>query len=181
MRRLGIVLAALILVLPASAASINPKLFVLSSADVPRGYDFDPSNSLLLSKATVDRARNEEGRLLRRAGFQGAYLATYINVAPPRWRFVHSGAYVFRDRAGVQAFLRLGKSAQLPLITPRGHHIDFGDEAWLYRSPAPDDATTIVWRYRNVVAYVSCEEMAGQRAIVLQLARKQQRRIVAAS
>jgi hypothetical protein len=79
----------------------------------------------------------------------------------------------------VRAFLQLARTGQLPLITPRGHHIDFGEEAWLYRSPS-DNATTIVWRSRNVVAYVSCEEMAGQRALALQLARKQQRRIALA-
>src|SRR5262245_24585607 len=55
MRLLGIALAVVSLAVPASGASINPKLFVLGQTDVPRGYDFDESNSLLLSKATVDR------------------------------------------------------------------------------------------------------------------------------
>ena len=163
---------------PSSAASVNPKLYALSQADVPQGYFFDKDNSLLLSKATVDRASNDESRFLRRNGFMGAYLGAYLNTSPPRWRFVHSGAFIFRTASGASAFVRTARRERLAPFIPRGDRIQLGDEAWLYKDTA-NHGSVVTWRHGRVVAYVSCTEMANHRALTLALARKQQRRIAA--
>jgi hypothetical protein len=84
MRWFLVAFVSLAFAVPSSAAGVSPKLYVLGQADVPQGYFFDKDNSLLLSKATVDRASNEESRLLRRLGFMGAYLGTYLNTSPPK-------------------------------------------------------------------------------------------------
>ena len=84
MRWFVVALVTLVVVVPSSAASVNPKLYALSQADVPKGYYLDKDNSLLLSKAIVDQAPNEESRLLRRLGFEGAYIAAYLNTSPPK-------------------------------------------------------------------------------------------------
>jgi hypothetical protein len=169
---------ALAFVVPSSAASVSPKLYALSQADVPEGYFFDQDNSLLLSKAVVDRASNEEARFLRRNGFEGAYYGTYLNTSPPKWRFIHSGAFIFRAANGARAFLReAGRGAFAP-FPRRGERIQLGDEAWLHVD-TKTGVSTVVWRQGRVAAYVSCTQMANHRALALALARKQQRRIVA--
>ena len=179
MRWFVIGVVALGLAVPSSAASVSPKLFALSETDVPKGYFFDKDNSLLLSKATIDRASNEEARFLRSIGFEGAYLGTYLNTSPPKWRFVHSGAFVFRAEKGASAFVRTARKHGLtPFTTGRGERIQLGDEAWLSQATAADE-TAVAWRQGRVVAYVSCTEMAKHRSLTLALARKQQHRIVA--
>jgi hypothetical protein len=180
MRWLVVALAFAALAVPASAASIDPRLFVLGRTDVPGGYVFDWQNSMLLSRAMVDQSTNEESRLLRRLGFQGAYLATYLNTAPPKWKFLHSGAYVFRDARGARAFVRFARDAGLTPFDKRGGRVDLGDEAWVYPASSSTDGTTVVWRFRRVVAYVSGTAMARHRAVVLAHATRQQRRIAAA-
>jgi len=170
-------LVTLALAVPASAGSVNPKRFALSQADVPEGYFFDKDNSLLLSKATVDRASNDESRFLRRTGFEGAYFGTYLNTSPPRWRFIHSGAYVFRTATGARTFVRTGSRHGLTSFRWLGRRIQLADEARLYDDPT-ENGTVVAWRYGRIVAYVSCNEMANRRAVALALARKQQRRIV---
>ena len=133
----------------------------------------------LPSKATIDRASNEEARFLRSIGFEGAYLGTYLNTSPPKWRFVHSGAFIFRAAKGASAFVRTARKHGLtPFTTGRGERIQLGDEAWLSQDTAAD-GTAVAWRHGRVVAYVSCTEMARHRSLTLALARKQQRRIVA--
>lgn len=178
MRWFLVAFVTLALALPSSAASISPKLYALSQADVPAGYLFDQDNSLLLSKTMVDRASNEESRFLRRNGFQGAYLGTYLNTSPPKWRFIHSGAFIFRTANGARAFVREARREALPPFPRGGKRIQFGDDAWLHQD-AKTGGSTVVWRHGRVAAYVSCTEMANHRALALALARKQQRRIVA--
>ena len=165
---------------PSSAASVSPKLYALSQADVPEGYFFDKDNSLLLSKATVDRASNDESRLLRRLGFLGAYLGTYLNTSPPKWRFIHSGAFVFRAASGARGLVRTWRMKGPAPFSGRGERIQLGDEAWLYKDTT-QGGSAVVWRHGRVVAYVSCTEMANHRVLALRLARKQQRHIVTLS
>jgi hypothetical protein len=178
MRWFLIPFVTLALAVPSSAASVSPKLYALSQDDVPNRYFFDKDNSLLLSKATVDRASNEESRLLRRMGFEGAYFGTYLNTDPPKWRFVHSGAFVFRTANGASEFVRTARQNGLAPFTRRGDRIQLGDEARLYHDAA-EGGSTVAWRHGRVVAFVNCTEMANHRALALTLARKQQRRIVA--
>jgi len=177
MRWFLVAFVTLAFAVPSSAASVNPKLYALSQADVPKGYDFDKDNSLLLSKALVDRASNEESRLLRRLGFGGANIAAYLNTSPPKWRFVHSGAFIFRAANGARAFVRTARRTGLTPFARRGDRIQLGDEAWLYKDTA-EGGSAVAWRQGRVVAFVSCTEMADHRALALTLARTQQRRIV---
>ena len=178
MRWFLIAFVGLAFAVPSSAASVSPKLCVLTQADVPQGYVLDKDNSLPLSKATVDRASNEESRLLRRIGFMGAYLGTYLNTSPPKWRFIHSGAFVFRAADGASELVRTWRTKGPTPFSGRGERIRLGDEAWFYKDSAKS-GSAVVWRHGRVVAYVSCTEMANHRALALTLARKQQRRIVA--
>jgi hypothetical protein len=168
---------SLALAVPSSAASVSPKILALSQADVPQGYFFDKDNSLLVSKATINRSSTEEARFLRRLGFEGAYFGTYLNTSPPKWKSVHSGAYVFRAANGARAYVRTARRHGLTPLTHRGDRIQLGDEAWLYEDTAADE-TGVAWRHGRVVAYVTCTEMAKHHALALALARKQQRRIV---
>jgi hypothetical protein len=171
-------LIAVAVAVPASAANVNPKMFTLSQADVPSGYFFDRDNSVLLSKAAVDHASNEESRFLRSIGFEGAYFAAYLNSSPPKWRFVNSAAFVFRGASGARAFVRAARKAGQTPFTQRAVRVRLGDEAWLSED-ASEPGSTVAWRQGRVAAYVSCREMVGHRALALALARKQQRRIVA--
>ena len=177
MRWFLLAFVSLAVAVPSSAASVSPKLYVLSQAEVPSGYFFDKDNSLLLSKASVDRASNEESRLLRRLGFLGAYLGTYVNTSPPKWRFVHSGAFIFRGATGASELVRTWRTKGPTPFSGRAERIELGDEAWLYKDMT-EGGSALVWRHGRVVAYVSCTEMANHRELALRLARKQQRRIM---
>jgi hypothetical protein len=176
MRWFLVAFVGLAFAVPSSAASVSPKLYVLDQAEVPKGYFLDRDNSLLLSKATVDRASNEESRLLRRLGFTGAYLGTYLNTSPPKWRFIHSGAFVFRAVYGANGLVRTWRTKVPTPFSGRGKRIRLGDEAWLYKDT--EGGSGVMWRHGRVVAYVRCTEMANHRVLALTLARKQQRRIV---
>ena len=177
MRWFVVGLVTLAIAVPSSAASVSPKLYALGQADVPEGYLFDKDNSLLLSKATVDRASNEESRFLRRNGFEGAYYGTYLNTSPPKWRFIHSGAFIFRAANGARAFVREARRGAFAPFPRGGERIQLGYEAWLHED-TKTGGSTVVWRQGRVAAYVSCTEMVTHRALALSLARKQQRRIV---
>jgi hypothetical protein len=178
MRWFLVAFVSLAFAVPSSAASVSPKLYALNQADVPKGYFFDKDNSMLLSKATVDRGSNEESRLLRRIGFMGAYLGTYLNTSPPKWRFIHSGAFVFRAASGARELVRTWRTKSPTPFNGRGKPIRLGDEAWFYKE-SEKSGSAVVWRDGRVVAYVSCTEMVNHRALTLALARKQQARIVA--
>jgi hypothetical protein len=177
---LGVLLVAAVLAVPAGAA-VDPRVFVLSQADAPRGYLFDKDNSLLMTRAMVDSAPSEKGaQALARAGFVNAYFARYTRYGPPHWSYVNSAAYAFRQPRGAESYMRwmtrtgFGKGSGPP------RRIALGDEAWLYTiSSSTDTGTAVLWRHGRVVAMVSCFEMTGHRSLALAQARKQQRRIFA--
>ena len=171
-------LAAAVLASPAGAA-LDPRVFVLSQADVPRGYLFDKDNSLLITRATVDRVPSDKGaQALARAGFVNAYIARYTSYGPSRWSYVNSAAYAFRGPSGAQTYVRWMLKTGLGNIG-RPQRIALGDEAWLYTMSSTDTGTAVLWRHGRVVALVSCMEMTRHRTLALAQARKQQRRIVA--
>jgi hypothetical protein len=179
-RRLAVSLAiVLTLAAPAAGASNDPRAYVLGQVDVPKGFELSEENSLLLTAGMLVGDTDEASKLLRRAGFQGAYLAGYINAAPPHWKFLHTGAFLFRTAAGARTFVRSTRSFALGPFPARGRRLDLGDEAWTRSTSSPDDATAVVWRYQRIVAYVVCSDMSGHRRVAQALARKQQRRIAA--
>jgi len=105
MRWLGLLLiATAIFALPASAANVNPRVFVLSQVDVPAHYEFDKDNSTIVpSELAAGYAGGR--RVVDRAGYVNGYLASYINVDPPRWRHIVSAAFVFRRAEGARLYL----------------------------------------------------------------------------
>jgi hypothetical protein len=180
MRWLLALAAAAVLALPASAAGVDPRLFVLRQIDVPPRYDFDEDNSLLIpSGARLAGVPDESAKALVRLGFVGGYIARYTNYGPPRWRYVNSVAFVFREAKGARSYLPLMVKSGFAQGGGRARRVNLGDEALLYSSSSRSTGTAIIWRHGRVVAYVSCSQMTEHRALALAQARKQQRRIAA--
>ena len=134
MRWLIAALVAATLALPASAANVDPRLFVLHQIDVPPRYQFDEDNSLLISPAEVARVPGEAGKTLARSGFVTAFYARYTNYGPPYWRYVNSAAFVFRQPKGAQGYLPVVVKSWISDRGLRARRVDLGDEALLYTS-----------------------------------------------
>ena len=174
-------LAASVLAVPASAASVDPRVLVLHQIDVPARYFFDEDNSLLIPTPLVGSLGKEPVyRALRRNGFVSGYFARFVNSGPPRWRYVDSAAFVFRQPQGARGYLPWMVKSGLPQSGGRARPINLGDEALLYASNSREIGTAVIWRHGRVVAYVHCSQMTEHRALALAHARKQQRRIAAA-
>ena len=174
---LSILVAAGMLALPALAASVDPRLFVLSQADVPSGYLFDDDNSLLFTRAQLERVPDDESRVLLRAGFQAGHFARYLNSNPPRWRYVNSGVFVFLRPKGARTYMPRLIKAEFVQRGVRPRRVSLGDEAWVYASASRAIGTSVVWRYGRVLAWVNCSQMTNHGTLARALAGKQQRRI----
>lgn len=163
----------------ALAAGVDPRVFVLAQADVPRGYEFDKDNSLLVTRAMVDRAPTDDGaRALARAGLVNGYFARYTNYGGPRWSYVNSAAFAFRQPKGAKSYL-LWWMRSIARSAGPAQRIRLGNEAWLFTASSPDTGTSVLWRHGRVVALVGCLEMRRHRSLALAQARKQERRIAA--
>jgi hypothetical protein len=55
-----------------------------------------------------------------------------------------------------------------------------GDGPWMYTTSSLDTGTLVFWRHGRVVAHVGCRQMTNHRRLAVALARKQQRRLLAA-
>jgi hypothetical protein len=177
MRLLLVLLASVLFALPAAAA-VDPRVFVLSQADVPRGYQFDRDNSLLITRAMVDRAPSDkDARALVRAGFVNAYFARYTRYGKPHWSYISSVAYAFRQSTGARGYLGWMRKSASTQGSGRPQRIALGDEAWLFTISSSDTGTAILWRHGRVVAMVSCFEMTRHRSLALAQAGKQERRV----
>ena len=181
MRWLSLALiAGAVFVLPASAASLDPRLLGLHQIDVPARYFFDRDNSFALSKAHLADTNAAGRRLAARSGFVNGYFRRYLNSDPPRWRYINSGAFVFRRADGAKLYLAsVDKSLREPAAVRRGR-VDLGNGGSSYVSRLPKDGTWVAWRSGRVVGVVGCQEMTGHRTLALALARKQQRCIATA-
>ena len=177
MRRLAsLLIATAALALPASAANVNPRVFVLSRFDVPAHYEFDEDNSTILPGELASGYAG--GRpVVARAGYVNGYLASYLNVDPPRWHHVASAAFVFRRAEGARMYLAWFDEAFKKHNATQRRTVDLGDAGWIYVSRSRDNGTHVAWRSGRVVALVLCEWMTPHRALALAMARKQQRRI----
>ncbi len=99
--------AAAAFVVPASAASVDPRLLVLHQIDVPARYFFDEDNSMLMPTPLVaSLGKGLCTAALRRRRLLSGYFARYVNSGPPRWRYVDSAAFVFRQPQGARASCR---------------------------------------------------------------------------
>ena len=179
--RLVFVVVAVAAVLPQAvgAASVDPKDLTLSELDAPARYTFDPSDSGGFSRADFAGSQAGEARKLVRSGFVGLYVARYMNTDPPRYRYVTSGAYLFRSAAGARSTL----ASQFRSTAGGGYgparRIKLGDDGWVRTSTSRETGTVVFWRHGRVLAFMICSEMTQHRALAVALARKQQRRIAA--
>ena len=180
MRRLCLLLiAAAAFALPASAANVNPRVLVLSQIDVPAHYEFDKDNSTIVpSELAAGYAGGR--RIVERAGYVNGYLASDLNVDPPRWHHIASAAFVFRRAEGARVYLAWFDKQFKEHNAVARRPVDLGDAGWIYVSSSRDSGTGVVWRFGRVVALVNCEWMMPHRALALSMARMQQRRIAAA-
>lgn len=167
---------------PASAANINPRVFVLHASDVPAHYEFGTDDSFVLPRAFV--ARDAEGERVARAGYVSGYLASYINTDPPKWKGIVSAAFVFRRAEGARMFLALldkwTRKETGEQYAGRRSNVDIGDGGWMYVARSRDTGTQVGWRSGRVVGLIVCHWMTPHRALALAMAPKQQLRIAAA-
>ena len=124
-----------------------------------------------------DQQLIDEARKLVREGFMGMYVARYMNTGPPRWRFVTSGAYVFRRAAGARSTLVSQFRSPAGGGFGPARRIRLGHEGWVRTSSAIDTGTIVFWRHGRVLAFVVCSHMTRLRALAEELARKQERRM----
>jgi hypothetical protein len=176
-RRLAALVVAAVVPQAAGAASVDPRDLTLFELDAPARYLFDPSNSAGLSRAALAASQNAAARQLARGGFVGMYVARYMNTDTPRWRFVTSGAYVFRRAAGARSTLVSQFRSTAGGGFGPARRIRLGDEGWVRTSSARDTGTIVFWRHGRVLALVVCSDMTRHRALAEELARKQERRI----
>jgi len=181
MRQLALLLiSTAAFALPASAANVNPRVFVLSQSDVPAHYEFDKDNSTILPSELA--AGWAGGRpVVARAGYLNGYVSSYLNVDGPRWHHIASAAFVFRQAKGARLYLAwLDKHTREQTgeyDAGKRSTVDLGDAGWMYVARSRDTGTRVAWRSERVVALVNCEWMSAHRALALAMARKQQRRI----
>ena len=161
----------------AGAASVAPRDLTLFELDAPARYLFDPSDSGGFPRADFAGAQTGEARKLVRAGFVGLYVARYMNADPPRYRFVTSGAYLFRGAAGARSVLASQFRSTAGTGFGPAQRVRLGDEGWVRTSSSPDTGTVVFWRHGRVLAFMICSEMVRHRTLAVELARKQQRRI----
>lgn len=174
---LGALVVAAVVPQAAGAASVAPRDLTLFELDAPASYLFDASNSGGFSRADFAGAQTGEAGKLVRAGFVGLYVARYMNTDPPRYRFVTSGAYLFRGAAGARTTLVSQFRSPAGGGFGPARRIRLGDEGWVRTSTSPGTGTVVFWRHGRVLAFMICSDMTRHRTLAVDLARKQQRRI----
>lgn len=174
---LVLAVAAMLLALPAGAATPHPRTLVLAQADVPAGFRLDRERTGIRTNASEIKDHPELAPLFRRSQRLTGYEIEFVRGESK----IGSRVDVLRTRAGAEVILdwyaREVQKAGLRGL--RRSRAAIGDRGWLYVvSPQPAPVTFVVWRYENVFAGVlgdgiTVEQTRG-------LARAQQRRIVLA-
>lgn len=174
-RTVVVVLVALLLAVPAGAASVDPKTLVLARSDLPAGYRLARDESGLRTNEQESKDSREARELVVRSGRLTGYEATWGKpgtMAQSRADLCRrpSGARILFDfvvqemrKSGIKGLRR----------APAG----IGAESWLY-SGGDSQASgfaLVVWRYERVFAGIV--GIGLTRTFALELARKQQRRI----
>lgn len=177
MRRLIVILLAFVVIaVPASAAGVDPKVLVLSQVDVPAGFRLDRSETGVRSNATEARNDPRLPALFRRWGRVTGYESGFDR-GPAT---IGSRADVFRSARGagelVSWFDREVRKAGMRGL--RRGRVEIGAGGWLYRGPSPTPFALVVWREGRVFAGVVLTGASPR--LTLTLARTQQRRIVTA-
>jgi hypothetical protein len=96
----GILGAAVLVGVPASAATVDPRLLTLGQTDMPARYLFDDDNSLLLTRASLAGVNGGPGRALVRSGFVNGYLPSVVKAG-------------FGQLVGRPSSIRLGDEARV--------------------------------------------------------------------
>lgn len=169
--------AVFLLALPASAAELDPKLLVLSPADVPAGFELDRDDSGLRSNEQEAKSDRRLRGLFRRWERVTGYETEYDR----REASISSRADLFRKPKGARLVLaffvdEFEKSGVQGL---RRSPLRIGAKGWLYGAqPVSSPFNIVIWRHDRAFAGIAVFGLP--RPQTLALARAQQRRIAAA-
>ena len=175
MRVAVVVLAGMLVTVPAAAQDIHPRTLGLQLADVPSGFEVDREKTGVRSNASELRKYPELAGLFTRVGRVTGYSAEFRRGSA----FIGSRADLVRRPAGARALLdwydrEIRKGGIGGLERARG---GVGAESWLFREESTK-LTLVAWRYKRVFAAVLGTDLTKEQT--LRLARAQQRRIAAA-
>jgi hypothetical protein len=173
-----------------SRASADPKLMVLQLSDLPSGFSRGQaryvSNHQALRESTVKKNYAKLGRI-------NGYEAVFTKHGAPLTGIlqVNSTASTYKTAAGAQASLRISEVAagrSRPRFRRLSVGTPLGDEARLLTATVRQGGVTVdvyslIWRSGSVYATVLAGALTGtgSPAQVVALAKKQQKRIVAAT
>jgi hypothetical protein len=177
-RILGVVVVALLLAIPAGAASVDPKTLVLARSDLPAGYRLNRDESGLRTNERESKDGREARELVVRSGRITGYEATWgkreITLDSRADLCARSsGARILFDfvvqemrKSGIKGLRR----------APAG----VGADSWIYSGGDAQASgfALVVWRYHRVFAGIVGVGLS--RTLALELARKQHRRIARA-
>jgi hypothetical protein len=169
-------LAALTLVASPAAATLDPRALVVAGADVPSGYLFDPRESGIRPNGGAS-VHAQEQALYSRSGRITGYEVTFRRGST----YIRSRADLFRANAGPKVVLDWfdAETKRSGIKGLRRERTEIGVESWIYwAGRAPVSLNLVAWRQGRVFAGIVGFGLTKQRT--LQLARAQQRRIVAA-
>jgi hypothetical protein len=177
MRFVAVVVAALALVVvPASAAQIDPAELVLHQADVPAGFRLDGEETGLRSNELEGREHPEiRGRFAswgRITGYQAAYRRS-----ERRFSTIEARVDVFRRADGARRLLEWAdlEYRKAGINGLKRAPTSLGTGGWVFWSPTSLPYTVVIWREHRVFSGVFSFDLGRDRTLAL--ARVQQRRI----
>jgi hypothetical protein len=183
MRLPALGLVALVIVVPASASTVDPAALVLSPIDVPTGFVVDRRQSRETSNDTYSSPPSLPKLVVRAERITG-YRRVFRHRAS-KVKVIHSQVDLFRRPQGAHAFLVWVDVAQRQINAARGvinaygrDTAGLGEESWVYWSGYPGYYVLVVWRHGRSLGVLSTWELG--REGTMRLARAQQRRIAAA-
>jgi len=173
MRVALVALASSLIVLPAAAAEVHPRVLALQPADVPQGFELDRERSGLRTNAAEIRKNPELASLFARVERVTGYSAEFRRGKA----FIGSRVDLVRRPEGARTLLawydREVRKGGTTLLRARAR---VGSESWLFWETSAK-LTLVAWRYRRVFAAVLCTDLPKEQTVAL--ARAQQRRIAA--
>jgi hypothetical protein len=169
-------LAASVLAAGPAAANFDSRSLVLRGVDVPSGYRLDPRESGVRANDGAS-VRATEHALYSRSGRITGYEVTYRRDST----YIRSRADLFRVPGGPKLVLDWfdAETKRSGIKGLRRGPAGIGTESWIYwGGRAPTSINLVAWRQGRVFAGIVGFGVAKRQT--LELARVQQRRIVAA-
>jgi hypothetical protein len=166
-----ILLTAVVCVLPASAAQVDPKRLVLQRSDVPADFRLDLTKSGPVPNTEVRIPYDPT--FVARTGRISGYFVQYVQQGGTG---LQSQADLFRKPGGARMMLARMHEGWLKLANgdPWGR-VRIGDEGFFFGGQVD---TAVYWRHSRAVGLVLGINLSKARTVAL--ARKQQQRIVSA-